>query len=71
MKQALAFMSHPLIASSIDSPVDVPRSNSKEDVLEYWRKCSNSTWHPSCTAKMGRSEDQSACVDSDFKVRGL
>lgn len=70
-KRALAFVRHPSMAKYIDSAVDVPTSDNDDDVLEYWSKYAASTWHPACTVRMGRDEDEKACVDSGFKLRGL
>ena len=57
------------MAANIDFAVDVPASDSDDDVLDYWSKNATSTWHPSCTVKMGNDEE--ACVGSDFRLRGL
>jgi choline dehydrogenase-like flavoprotein len=70
-RRALDFINNPLISANIESPVNVPASGSDDDVLEFWRKSANSTWHPSCTVRMGRDEDEKACVQSDFKVKRL
>lgn len=70
-KRALAFLRHPSIAANIDFAVDAPASDSDDDVLKYWSENATSTWHPSCTVRMGRVADEEACVNSDFKVRGL
>lgn len=37
---------------------------------DYVRQNIGSSWHMSCTARMGIDSD-SACVDSDFRVFGL
>ncbi|CAK1366760.1 unnamed protein product [Cercospora beticola] len=70
-KRALAFTRYPSIAADIDYQADGPESESDEHILQYWRKAASSTWHPSCTASMGREEDETTCVLSDFKVKGL
>lgn len=59
------------MAANIDYVVDGPASDRDDDVLDYWSKNATSTWHPSCTVRMGSSEDEEACVGSDFRVRGL
>lgn len=59
------------MATNIDFAVDVPASNQDDDILAYWSSRAASTWHPSCTVKMGNNKDEKACVGSDFRVRGL
>lgn len=52
--------------------VDGPKSDSEEDILDYWRKTTGSTWHMSGTVSMGKAEGESGgCVDKDFKVFGV
>ena len=70
-KRALAYTRHPLLADNIDRAIDVPASDSEEDILDYWKSMAGSTWHPACTMKMGHDEDEEACVLSDFTVKGL
>lgn len=47
-----------------------PASESEDDILEYWKKTSGSTWHMMGTTRMGRDEND-AVVDKDFKVFGV
>lgn len=49
----------------------VPVSDSDEDILDFWRKGCTSTWHMSGTCIMGRSEQDGAVVDTQFKVFGV
>ncbi|KAJ9155381.1 Glucose-methanol-choline (Gmc) oxidoreductase [Pleurostoma richardsiae] len=50
----------------------VPKSDSEEDILEFWQQELASTWHMSCTCKMGQSEKgDNAVVDTDLKVFGV
>ncbi len=52
--------------------LDVPQSDSDEDILAFWRDNCTSTWHMSSTCKMGKSEQEDeAVVDTDFKVFGV
>ena len=52
--------------------VDVPKSDSDEDILQFWRDQCTSTWHMSSTCRMGKDEKaDGAVVDPDFKVFGL
>ncbi|KAH8677797.1 hypothetical protein BX600DRAFT_479390 [Xylariales sp. PMI_506] len=48
-----------------------PRSDSDEDLLEYWRQTISSSWHMTGTVKMGPNGDAAAAVDPDFKLRGI
>ncbi|WP_190813049.1 GMC family oxidoreductase [Saccharopolyspora pogona] len=48
-----------------------PELQSDEELGQYARKYSNTVYHPSCTAKMGASDDASAVVDSALRVRGV
>lgn len=36
----------------------------------YIKTVGGTLWHPSCTVRMGKS-DQDSCVDKNFKVHGL
>jgi choline dehydrogenase-like flavoprotein len=49
----------------------MPKSESDEDLLEYWRENISSSWHMTGTAKMGKKGDVDAVVDPDFKVFGI
>ncbi|KIX99407.1 uncharacterized protein Z520_04983 [Fonsecaea multimorphosa CBS 102226] len=52
-------------------PLRAPKSESEEDVLDFWREQCTSTWHMSCTVSMGRNGDPKACVDPSFRVLGV
>jgi choline dehydrogenase-like flavoprotein len=49
----------------------MPKSESDEDLLEYWRQNILSSWHMTGTVKMGKKGDVDAVVDPDFKVMGI
>lgn len=51
--------------------VAVPKSESDEDLLDYWVQNISSSWHMTGTAKMGKAGDSDAVVDSDFRVMGV
>lgn len=70
-KRILEFMASTSIAETIEAPLNVPKSDSEEDVLAFVRKNLRSTWHMSGTCKMGTSDDSLAVVDSNFAVRGV
>lgn len=69
-KRMLDFVETPLIKKDIIEPLDVPKSGSDEDLLAFWRSHGVSTWHPSCTVKMGKKGNSGACVDSSFRLYG-
>ncbi|KAE8154984.1 hypothetical protein BDV25DRAFT_135320 [Aspergillus avenaceus] len=48
-----------------------PKSDSDEDLLEYWRQNISSSWHMTGTIKMGKKGDTDAAVDSDFRFIGI
>ncbi|KAH8805248.1 glucose-methanol-choline oxidoreductase, partial [Xylogone sp. PMI_703] len=48
-----------------------PASNSDDDIWEYVKKVSSPSWHASCSVKMGKASDPTACVDQDLFVHGL
>lgn len=52
------------------APVKAPSSNSEEDILDFWRKHSVSTWHMTGTARMGNAE-KDAVVDKNLRVFGV
>lgn len=47
-----------------------PKSDSDEDILEFWKQTSGSTWHMMGTARIGKDESEGV-VDRDFKVFGV
>lgn len=50
-----------------------PKSDSDEDIMEYVKTpgVMGTMWHMSSTAKMGLGDDEMACVDTHFRVKGL
>ncbi|OJJ36942.1 hypothetical protein ASPWEDRAFT_170444 [Aspergillus wentii DTO 134E9] len=48
-----------------------PKSDSDEDLLEYWRQNISSSWHMTGTVKMGKVGDADAAVDPDFRLIGI
>ncbi|KAK5053259.1 hypothetical protein LTR84_002233 [Exophiala bonariae] len=47
-----------------------PKSESDEDILEFWKQTSGSTWHMMGTTQFGKTENEGV-VDKDFKVFGV
>jgi choline dehydrogenase len=48
-----------------------PSVQTDEEILDFWRSDSMSTYHPVGTAKMGAAEDPDAVVDNELRVHGL
>ena len=48
-----------------------PKSDSDEDLLEYWKQNISSSWHMTGTIKMGKKGDADAAVDNDFRLIGI
>ena len=71
IRRLLSFMKVPGIAKLIDKPIIVPKSDSDEDIMEFIKQTANTTWHMCCTVKMGKVDDPTTCVDSNFKIKGL
>jgi len=71
-RKLLAFVETQGIKQHVVSPLNVPASDSDDDVMAWCRSFGVATWHPSCTAKMGRAgeQEQGACVDAEFRVFG-
>lgn len=64
-------MTSPSLAKDTVSTLMAPKSMSDEDIMEYARETTATTWHMSCTAKMGKPNDELAVVDTHFRVKGL
>lgn len=70
-QKMMNWMKSPAIAETIERPLNMPDSDSAEDVLAFVRKNLRSTWHMSGTCKMGSKGDETAVVDSNFAVGGI
>ena len=62
---------HPDFTKDTVAELATPKSDSDEDILEFWRQNVSSSWHPTCTIKMGRPGDPEAAVDKDFRLMGI
>ena len=47
-----------------------PAVQSFDELSEYARRTANTVYHPAGTCKMGRSDDPSAVLDAELRVRG-
>ncbi|KAI3340501.1 hypothetical protein F4824DRAFT_497457 [Ustulina deusta] len=73
-RETLRVMNHAAASKSRDPKAMhiCPRSNSEEDILNFWRGNLASTWHMNGTCKIGRTQEgKGACIDPDFKVYGV
>lgn len=71
LRHIMQLFESPAIKSRTLMAASVPKSTSDEDILEHMRQGVSSTYHPACTVKMGKIDDEMACLDADFRVRGL
>lgn len=70
-RTAWSIMTSPSLAKDTVSTLMAPKSMRDEDIMEYARETTATTWHMSCTAKMGKPEDEMTVVDTHFRVKGL
>ncbi|KAL7628389.1 hypothetical protein AAE478_002591 [Parahypoxylon ruwenzoriense] len=71
LRKALSFTKHEAYAKDSIAQLAGPKSESDEDLLDYWVKNIGSSWHMTGTAKMGKPGDADAAVDSSFRVKGI
>lgn len=75
-KNLRSFVANTSLNAHVVEPFSVPpEGDDDERVLEWCKATGVATWHPSCTAKMGRESEREtdkggACVDKDFRVFG-
>lgn len=70
IRHIMQLVESPALKSRILMPLSLPKSTSEEDILTFARETMSTTYHPSCSVKMGKSDDAMACLDTDFRVRG-
>ncbi|KAK2616174.1 hypothetical protein QQS21_000806 [Conoideocrella luteorostrata] len=61
------------IESITDGPEYYPGEDVKTDkqILDFVQKNMMTVWHPSCTCKMGKKDDQMAVIDNQARVFGV
>ena len=69
-RSMLKTVNHPAFSKDTTSVISAPKSESEEDILDFWKQDTGSTWHMTGTARMGKSADD-AVVDKNFKVFGV
>jgi choline dehydrogenase-like flavoprotein len=71
MRRLMDYLEAPVFQKNTVKMIGCPKSRSDEDI---WDHCSGnlfSSWHMCSTARMGSQNDAGACVDTDFRVRGM
>jgi choline dehydrogenase-like flavoprotein len=71
VRQCCDLLASPSLAKDVVKPFIAPKSNSDEDIWQFIQEHCNSTYHMSCSTKMGKAEDEDTVVTSDFVVKGL
>jgi choline dehydrogenase-like flavoprotein len=71
VRDAFRIVNHPAYAKDTVAEFSVPKSDSDEDILEYWRQNTASSWHMAGTVRMGKRGDAVAAVDNNFRVMGI
>jgi choline dehydrogenase-like flavoprotein len=74
-REVLKVAASPAFAARVVGPssmIGLPKSDSEEDILSYWRQTVVSTWHMTGTCKIGKSEkEDAAVVDPKMRVFGV
>ncbi|PMD48672.1 GMC oxidoreductase [Hyaloscypha variabilis F] len=71
MRKLLEYLEAPVFKQRTVKMIGCPASKSDEDI---WTHCAGnlfSSWHMCSTVRMGKKGDEGACVDTEFRVRGL
>lgn len=71
LRNSLRVTKHEDYAKNCIAQLAGPKSESDEDLLDYWAQNISSSWHMTGTAKMGKTGDSDAVVNSDFQVIGI
>lgn len=70
-REVLRLARHPAFLKDNVGDWNVPKSDSDEDILDFWKKNSASGSHMAGTCKMGKEGKADACVDKTFRIAGL
>ncbi|XXG96269.1 hypothetical protein Hte_002550 [Hypoxylon texense] len=71
LRNVIRLTKHDSYAKDSVSLLAGPKSESDEDLLNYWAQTISSSWHMTGTTKMGKPGDADAVVDKDFRVMGI
>ncbi len=69
--QRSIYAAAPFREQATEELVPGPSVQTDEEILEFWRSDSMSTYHPIGTAKMGPANDPEAVVDNELRVHGI
>ncbi|KAJ6023699.1 hypothetical protein N7540_004496 [Penicillium herquei] len=70
-RHLLEITKHPAFAKDTVSTILASPSESDEDILQFWKDNTSSSWHMTGTVKMGKEGDVDAAVDNRFRVFGV
>lgn len=70
-RHLLEISKHPSFAKDSLATILGPKSESDDDILQFWKDNISSSWHMMGTVKMGRIGDRDVAVDSGFRVFGV
>ncbi|PGH10324.1 hypothetical protein GX51_00081 [Blastomyces parvus] len=71
LRDAFRVAKHPAYIKDKVAELAAPKSDSDEDLLEYWKQNISSSWHMESTAKMGQAGDTDAVVDCNYRLMGI
>ncbi|KAK2795978.1 hypothetical protein FQN51_009523 [Onygenales sp. PD_10] len=71
LRDAMRVAKHPSFTKDKLAELAAPKSESDEDLLEYWRQNISSSRHMKSTAKMGKPSAVDAAVDKDYRLMGI
>ena len=72
VREIRRIVSHEPIKSLIkEEYLPGPEVNSDDEILDFVKQYGSTIFHPSCTCKMGPSEDKMAVVDAQLRVHGI
>ena len=69
-REIMKFAESPGYKKDTIGALSAPKSDSDEDIMDFFKKHMSSTWHMTGTARMGKNEAE-AVVDSRFRVFGV
>jgi len=71
MRNIMDYLEAPVFKKSTVKMIGCPKSRKDEDIWKHFWGNLFSSWHMCSTVRMGRKIDESACVDTNFRVRGM
>ncbi|KAK2626971.1 hypothetical protein QTJ16_004146 [Diplocarpon rosae] len=71
VRKLMEFLEAPVFQSSTVKMIGCPKGRSDEEIWEHCAGNVFSSWHMCSTVKMGKKDDEKACVETDFRVRGI